>query len=241
MSALTLTYESLCINKLANWVSSFPVHPKEALEGPWRHKPKPTNSEKQVLGEFTLFMHPTVQARYTRVLHDTLLPTQHTSSFQTRDTSKHNTQEEMPAMLSKAILRFATLRKLSATSFRRAVLGGRTFAASAEAPRHPLPPFTVKTALEKVQKAEDAWNTRDPAKVNFLASIWTGIETSIIRRWPWPTVPIPSGEIVIRLSRAVHTPSAFDADMSPCREQIRNFLKGKWDKELDYKLQKMYW
>ena len=31
--------------------------------------------------------------------------------------------------------------------------------------RFPLPPFTLETALEKVQYAEDAWNTRDPEKV----------------------------------------------------------------------------
>jgi uncharacterized protein len=31
--------------------------------------------------------------------------------------------------------------------------------------RPPLPPFTRETAIEKVRKAEDAWNTRDPAKV----------------------------------------------------------------------------
>lgn len=29
----------------------------------------------------------------------------------------------------------------------------------------PLPPFTLETALLKVQAAEDAWNTRDPQKV----------------------------------------------------------------------------
>ena len=29
----------------------------------------------------------------------------------------------------------------------------------------PLPPFTLETALQKVQLAEDAWNTRDPEKV----------------------------------------------------------------------------
>jgi len=31
--------------------------------------------------------------------------------------------------------------------------------------RLPVPPFTLQTAIEKVRKAEDAWNTRDPAKV----------------------------------------------------------------------------
>jgi hypothetical protein len=33
-------------------------------------------------------------------------------------------------------------------------------------PSHPpLPPFTLETALEKVRLAEDAWNSRDPARV----------------------------------------------------------------------------
>jgi uncharacterized protein len=31
--------------------------------------------------------------------------------------------------------------------------------------RPPLPPFTRETAAQKVQAAEDAWNTRDPRKV----------------------------------------------------------------------------
>jgi uncharacterized protein len=30
----------------------------------------------------------------------------------------------------------------------------------------PLPPFTLETAVQKVQAAEDAWNTRDPAHVS---------------------------------------------------------------------------
>jgi len=32
-------------------------------------------------------------------------------------------------------------------------------------PRPPLPPFTLETATEKVRMAENAWNTRDPARV----------------------------------------------------------------------------
>jgi nuclear transport factor 2 (NTF2) superfamily protein len=32
-------------------------------------------------------------------------------------------------------------------------------------PRPPLPPFDVETATQKVRLAEDAWNTRDPARV----------------------------------------------------------------------------
>lgn len=31
--------------------------------------------------------------------------------------------------------------------------------------RPPLPPFTHETAVQKVQLAEDAWNSRDPEKV----------------------------------------------------------------------------
>ena len=31
--------------------------------------------------------------------------------------------------------------------------------------RPPLPPFTRETAIQKVRGAEDAWNTRDPARV----------------------------------------------------------------------------
>ncbi len=31
--------------------------------------------------------------------------------------------------------------------------------------RPPLPPFTRETAIEKIRKAEDAWNSRDPARV----------------------------------------------------------------------------
>src|SRR5215475_4696054 len=32
-------------------------------------------------------------------------------------------------------------------------------------PRPPLPPFTAETARQKVQMAEDAWNSRDPERV----------------------------------------------------------------------------
>jgi uncharacterized protein len=31
--------------------------------------------------------------------------------------------------------------------------------------RPPLPPFTLETAIRKVRLAEDAWNSRDPARV----------------------------------------------------------------------------
>src|SRR5262249_50092939 len=41
--------------------------------------------------------------------------------------------------------------------------------------RPPLPPFTRDSAAEKVRKAEDAWNTRDPARVALaytIDSVW---------------------------------------------------------------------
>jgi hypothetical protein len=41
--------------------------------------------------------------------------------------------------------------------------------------RPPLPPFTRETALQKVQAAEDAWNSRDPERVSLAYtedSVW---------------------------------------------------------------------
>ena len=32
--------------------------------------------------------------------------------------------------------------------------------------KHPLPPFTVETAKQKIQLAEDAWNSKTPEKVS---------------------------------------------------------------------------
>ncbi|WP_185116327.1 nuclear transport factor 2 family protein [Chryseobacterium arthrosphaerae] len=32
--------------------------------------------------------------------------------------------------------------------------------------KHPLPPFTLETAKQKIQLAEDAWNSQDPEKVS---------------------------------------------------------------------------
>jgi uncharacterized protein len=37
--------------------------------------------------------------------------------------------------------------------------------------RPPLPPFTRETAIEKVRKAEDAWNSRDPQRVALAYSV----------------------------------------------------------------------
>jgi nuclear transport factor 2 (NTF2) superfamily protein len=41
--------------------------------------------------------------------------------------------------------------------------------------RPPLPPFALESAVEKVRKAEDAWNTRDPERVALaytIDSVW---------------------------------------------------------------------
>jgi uncharacterized protein len=32
--------------------------------------------------------------------------------------------------------------------------------------KHPLPPFTLETAKQKIQMAEDAWNSKDPERVS---------------------------------------------------------------------------
>jgi nuclear transport factor 2 (NTF2) superfamily protein len=39
--------------------------------------------------------------------------------------------------------------------------------------RFPIPPFTVETALQKVQAAEDAWNTRDAERVSLTYTVDT--------------------------------------------------------------------
>ena len=62
--------------------------------------------------------------------------------------------------------------------------------------RPPYPPFTRETALQKVQAAEDAWNTRDPQRVALAYtpdSVWRNrdvflrgraeIEEFLARKW----------------------------------------------------------
>jgi nuclear transport factor 2 (NTF2) superfamily protein len=39
--------------------------------------------------------------------------------------------------------------------------------------KHPLPPFNFETAKQKVQLAEDAWNSQDPARVALAYTIDT--------------------------------------------------------------------
>ncbi len=73
----------------------------------------------------------------------------------------------------------------------------------------PLPPFTLETALEKVQLAENAWNTKDPEKVCLAYTIDT--------EWRNRT------------------------DFINGREEVKQFLKRKWEKELNYKLKKELW
>jgi uncharacterized protein len=51
--------------------------------------------------------------------------------------------------------------------------------------RPPLPPFTEETARQKVQAAEDAWNTRDPHKVSLAYtedSAWRNRSTFVTGR-----------------------------------------------------------
>lgn len=75
--------------------------------------------------------------------------------------------------------------------------------------RHPLPPFNMETALQKVQLAEDAWNSRDSERVALAYTIDT--------EWRNRT------------------------DFINGRDAVKEFLKGKWEKELDYKLKKELW
>ena len=67
---------------------------------------------------------------------------------------------------------------------------------SADSPRPPLPPFDARAAAQKVRAAEDAWNTRDPARVALAYtrdSVWRNrseffsgreaIERFLVRKW----------------------------------------------------------
>jgi len=51
--------------------------------------------------------------------------------------------------------------------------------------RPPVPPFTEVTARQKVQAAEDAWNTRDPGRIALAYtedSVWRNRGTFITGR-----------------------------------------------------------
>jgi nuclear transport factor 2 (NTF2) superfamily protein len=75
--------------------------------------------------------------------------------------------------------------------------------------RPPLPPFNVETALQKVQMAEDAWNSKDPERVSLAYTVDTEWRNRI--------------------------------DFINGREEVKAFLKKKWEKELNYKLKKELW
>ena len=51
--------------------------------------------------------------------------------------------------------------------------------------RPPLPPFTAETAAQKVQAAEDAWNSRDPERVSLAYtedSVWRNRDSFVSGR-----------------------------------------------------------
>ncbi|MBU2668920.1 nuclear transport factor 2 family protein [Actinoplanes bogorensis] len=51
--------------------------------------------------------------------------------------------------------------------------------------RPPFPPFSLETARQKVQAAEDAWNTRDPERVSLAYtedSVWRNRDTFVTGR-----------------------------------------------------------
>ncbi|MEK2476207.1 MULTISPECIES: nuclear transport factor 2 family protein [Streptomyces] len=53
------------------------------------------------------------------------------------------------------------------------------------APRPPFPPFDEESARQKVQAAEDAWNTRDPERVALAYtedSVWRNRDTFLAGR-----------------------------------------------------------
>lgn len=75
--------------------------------------------------------------------------------------------------------------------------------------RPPLPPFTAETAAQKARMAEDAWNSRDPARV---AQAYTA-------QSQWRN----------------------RAEFFSGRDLIEQFLRRKWQREMDYRLIKEVW
>ena len=75
--------------------------------------------------------------------------------------------------------------------------------------RPPFPPFTEETARQKIQLAEDAWNSRDPERVS--------------------------------LAYTVDTEWRNRAEFVNGRAAVVAFLRGKWHRELDYRLRKELW
>lgn len=73
----------------------------------------------------------------------------------------------------------------------------------------PLPPFTLETALQKVQMAENAWNTRKPE--------------------------------VVCMAYTTDTEWRNRDEFLRGREEVKQFLQRKWEKELNYRLKKELW
>ena len=73
----------------------------------------------------------------------------------------------------------------------------------------PLPPFTLETAMQKIQMAEDAWNSKDQERVS--------------------------------MAYTMNTEWRNRAEFINGRDEVKQFLKRKWETELDYKLKKELW
>src|SRR6266849_497309 len=54
---------------------------------------------------------------------------------------------------------------------KESIPGEEIMATPTTSARPPFPPFTRDSAMQKVRLAEDAWNTRDPAKVALAYAI----------------------------------------------------------------------
>jgi hypothetical protein len=63
-----------------------------------------------------------------------------------------------------------TAAKRRSVSF-ESIPGGEIMATPTTSGRSPFPPFTRDSTMQKVRLAEDAWNTRDPAKVALAYAI----------------------------------------------------------------------
>lgn len=97
--------------------------------------------------------------------------------------------------------------------------------------RAPVPPFTYEDAVRKVRMAEDAWNTRDPAKVALAYTPdtrWRNrseflngrgeVEAFLRRKW--------SAELEYRLIKEIWAHSADRMAVRFCYEY--NTLEGLW-------------
>jgi len=82
--------------------------------------------------------------------------------------------EERAQPISKALRTFPNADQIQLSGDRQRAIdssqGGDTIPGSLPTPeavmsRPPLPPFTRETAAQKARMAEDAWNSRDPARV----------------------------------------------------------------------------